>query len=312
MLWELAQLDPGTGIADEAGWTAWFEARYATLGVGELAAECLAELRVLGAVEASGPVALTPLGRAVLDDPTSVEALLATDIEHATVQADLTVIAPPGLHHDRAQRLEALALIESSAGVTVYRLDATRIAKAVQAGDPPEEIIGFLTSLAGGALPDVVTRLVRDSAEQAGRVRLVSATTVLVVTDPADLVTACSIKSAKLTAVSDTVAVSELAYDKVRAALDRKGLAPEVTIASTTTATPRSSVDSVAAYRQQLDTYRSLATRRRNEIIDHHIEHLEATIEALADPGARLAVPTALALTPTAAQQLESGEARAR
>ena len=53
---------------------------------------------------------------------------------------------------------------------------------------------------------------------------------MVVVSDPVDLVTACSVKAAKLRPISDTVAVSELAHPKVQAALERKGLVPEVVL----------------------------------------------------------------------------------
>ena len=146
------------------------------------------------------------------------------------MQADHTVIAPPDLRADVAAWLASIAVLESDAGAFIYRLDPHLLTVAVQAGKTPESILEFLTELSSVPLAANIEWLVRDAARRAGRIRLISAPTVVVVSDPVDLVTACSVKAAKLRPISDTVAVSET--PKVQAALERKGLVPEVVLGS--------------------------------------------------------------------------------
>lgn len=299
ILWELARLDIGEGFADEAEFANWFEYRYTPTGVREGATECLAELRHLGAVTSSTPIALTALGRAAFGGPADCEAALANATEHATVQADLSVIAPPDLRHDLVARLDTIAVLESEAGVAVYRLNAELITKAVHDGESAETIIEFLSALSPQPLPAVVTRLVSDGASKAGSIQVIEATTVLIVTDPADLVAACAIKSTKLTPVSATVAVSQLPHAKVQAALDRKGLVADVTSSAESTLTARSSVDSVAGLERQVAQYREMAKGRPNQMLNSHIRSLEARAAALADPKTRLIVTGPLALSPS-------------
>ena len=124
-------------------------------------------------------------------------------------------------------------MLESDAGAYIYRLDPHLLTLAVQAGKTPESILEFLTELSSVPLAANIEWLVRDAAQRAGRIRLIAAPTVVVVSDPVDLATACSVKAAKLRPISDTVAVSELAHTKVRAALERKGLVPEIVLGRT-------------------------------------------------------------------------------
>lgn len=121
-----------------------------------------------------------------------------------------------------------MAEVENQSGAVVSRLTLDRITTAVQRGESVETIVEFLTELSSVPLADTVVRLVHDAASRVGRIRIVHAPTVVAVNDPADLVAALAVKAAKLTRVTDTVAVSELPHAKVRAALDKQGLAPDV------------------------------------------------------------------------------------
>jgi len=296
VLWELSQLDPGWGFEDDGGFAAWIGDRYAGLGVAEAAEECLADLRRLGVVTESG-VGLTGLGRDVLTDPAGVATRAIGESVTAAVQADLTVIAPPDLRHDLAGDLDTIAALESASGALTYRLDPTRITRAIQAGDTADAIIERLGALATGQLPDTVVRLVRDAASRAGTVQVITAPTVVVVADPADLATACALKSLKLTRISDTIAITEVPAAKVRAALDKKGFTPEAVTA--TEAPVRSATSEAERLRAQAKSYRAVADRRPdNPYMSRHASIMEAQAAAMDDTDGRLAVKGPIALTP--------------
>lgn len=314
VLWELSRLDPGHGYRGDEAFCGWLHFQNAPMGHSDLACQCLADLRALGVVEAAGPAALTSVGRSVLDDPASLDDLTSTDTTAAYVQADLTVVAPPDLHHDLATRVATIADIEGDSGAVVSRLSLDRITRAVQSGETAESLVDFLTELSSVPLPDTVVRLVHDAAARAGRVRVISAPTVVVVTDPVDLATAVSVKAAKLTEVSPTVAVSELPYARVRAALDRKGLAPELVVGSTidTTQPRRSSSDVARTAELEAQRYREMAKRSSNTHLERHADSLAARAKLVADVDARLAVSGPLAVTQQLVDRLDTGKSEKR
>jgi len=232
VLWELANLEPAAGWTNPDQFAEWVAHHYAPEGDKAEALEAVDDLRHLGVIASSGPAGLTELGAAALRDPVAAADIEVGGSTQAIVQADHTVIAPPDLRADVAAWLASIAVLESDAGAFIYRLDPHLLTVAVQAGKTPESILEFLTELSSVPLAANIEWLVRDAAGRAGRIRLISAPTVVVVSDPVDLVTACSVKAAKLRPISDTVAVSELAHPKVQAALERKGLVPEVVLGS--------------------------------------------------------------------------------
>jgi hypothetical protein len=199
-----------------------------------MAAAALFELRALGVATSDGPVALTDLGRAALKDPASVDGLEFGSSSAVIVQADHTVIGPPDLDPSVAAELVAICEVESEAGAFIYRLDPQRITRAVQGGRSVEEILAFLHAVSSVPVPEPVTWMVRDAAARANRVKVVSAATVVVVTDPADLTTACAIKSIRLVRIADNVAITHVAHAKVQSALDAKGLSPELLLGDVT------------------------------------------------------------------------------
>lgn len=309
LLWELSGLAAATGFRDEGALAAWMAHRYGPIAVEAPVAECIAELRSIGAVTADGPVGLTRLGRAALDDPATVGDVVGAQADSAIVQADLTVIAPPDLRHDLALRLGAIADVESDSGAVVYRLSPERITKAVQAGDTAADIIEFLTALSSVPLTDTVERLVSDAAARAGRVRVIAATTVVIVTDVADLATACSVKSAKLTAVSDTVAVSDLVASKVTAALENKGLAPHAVV-DTAVRSRRSSEAEAAEALERAAAMRA-STGSMSDYLKRHADQIEQQARAAADVEKRLRVSGPLAVTPRlVAQHFETNRSK--
>ncbi|MFN0089398.1 MAG: helicase-associated domain-containing protein, partial [Acidimicrobiales bacterium] len=302
VIWELLALPEGCGYADREQFANWFADRYASLGRPDAALECLADLEALGVI-GPGPAALTPLGRRVLDDPAAA-AEAGSGASGAYVQADLTVVAPPDLRHDLLARLDAIARLENASGALTYRLDATRITQAVQRGQRADEVLGLLAELASAPLPDTVTRLVRDAAARAGAVQVLRAATVVVVRDPQDLVAACSLKALRLTPVSDTVAVTDVALAKVHAALERKGLTPE-TLAGGAAASARSSADEAACAAARAAELRTLSAGRSHRAFERHAEELEAQAAALTDVAGRLRASGPLTVTPTLLERLE-------
>lgn len=304
VLWELGRLTRGQGwVADEVA-AAWIEHRHGWMSVAEAVLECLRDLRALGVVTASGPTALTELGRLALDDP---KAVLGADLGGATtavVQADESVVCPPDLDPDVLVRLGRIARLESDAGARIFRLDDTLVTKAVQRGDTSEQILEFLAELSSVPLPDTVRRLVTDAAAQADRVRIVEASSVVVVSDPVDLVTACKLKSAKLMPVSETVAVSTLPAAKLREILDRKGLAPTVASTGEGSVSPRTAADDAAELEQRARQQREFAERHHHTGLAASARRLEDQAREARDLPSKFAVRGPIAVTPALLERL--------
>jgi hypothetical protein len=302
VLWELAALRPELGWADDEEAARWIEHRHATIGVAGAVTETLADLRRLGVVSATGPAGLTELGRLALHDPAALADADFGSAGSAIVQADHTIVCPPDLAPDLLARLEQIARLESDSGARVFRLDGPLITAAVQHGASAEELTAFLESLSSVPLADTVRRLVDDAAARADRVRVVSAATVVVVTDPTDLVTACKIASAKLVGLTPTVAVSSLPADKVRTALARKGLAP-LAVSSGAEVTARRSSDDADRYEQSAEHHQELGRRYRSSSYTQEAERLRAAAAAARDPASKLTVAGPIAATPTLIQE---------
>lgn len=298
VLWELGALAPDEGWADDAEVARWLEHRYAPVGLEPAVLDTLADLRTLGLASTHGPLGLTEIGRLALTDPSAVERAEFAAADRAIVQADETVVGPPDLDADLVARLSLLATLESDAGARIFRLDEGLIIRAVQGGETAEDIVTFLTELSSVPLPDTVRTLVTDCARRAERVRIVTATTVVIADDPADLALACKTKAAKLTAVTDTVAVSTLPAGKLRPILDRKGLAPLLVTPTGDGVTPRRSSEDAGALERQAEQHRRFAERHGVDHVARYAEVLEAEAKAARDPGAKLVVRGPLAVTP--------------
>ena len=182
--------------------------------------------RALGLVPAQGPVGLTTLARALLEGPEALAAALPPPRAEFTVQADLSVVAPPDLAPDIAGQLERYAELESAAGARLYRLSERRIGAALDAGDTASDILDFLGEHTTAALAQNVEYLVRDCERRHGRLRAGACVSYLRSEDPAALSGALAVKAAKLRLLAPTVAVSSLPRAKVVAALRAKGLMP--------------------------------------------------------------------------------------
>ena len=155
------------------------------------------------------------------------------------IQPDHTVIVDPGVDVDALTRLGKIANLESDAGVRVYRLDPARMAVALANGDDADALLGFLADGARVPLPEVVEHLVRDAARRPGGLVIGAAGTWLTCEDPVLLAKAVAVKTAKLTRVAPTTAVSPLAEHKVSAALQAKGLVLTAAVAAAAPATAK-------------------------------------------------------------------------
>ncbi len=186
----------------------------------------IAELAMLGLVTETGPVGLTSLARILLTDPASLAELLPEHDVNIVVQTDLTVVAPPALDPTIRSRLDQLCTVESSGSVTVLRLDRGRIAAALAAGETSAALLEFLHTHSSVPVPAVVARMLSDVERQRGGLTVLSATTVVTAHDVLGLAAAVKVKTARLTLIAPTVAISDLSLAKVLSALRAKGLAP--------------------------------------------------------------------------------------
>lgn len=196
------------------------------LGVGGDAKRFIGELQVLGLIPDSGPVGLTALARVLITDPAALEEHLGAQSDTFVVQADLTVIAPPTLDPTVRARLDQLCTIESSGSVTVLRLDRTRIAAELAAGNTAALLTEFLHAHSSVPVAAVVDQTILDTERQRGGLTVSTAATVVTADDVLGLAAAVKVKAARLTLIAPTVAISDLPLAKVVAALRAKGLAP--------------------------------------------------------------------------------------
>jgi len=303
LMWELLSLEPDVGFADGEQVERWIEDRYEPVGAANAVRSCLADLVALGLITGDGePIALTALGRLALTDSDQVVSATFGSADEAVVQADHTIVAPPDLNPDVAARLVRIADIESDGGAQVYRLSESLVTTAVQNGDNPDEICRFLEQLSPVPIPDTVRRLVEDAAKRVGKVKVMAATTVVVTTDPADLITACAVKVAKLEAVAPTVAITNVAAAKVRAALERRGLAPDVIVGTDDAPEVRRSSDEAAALEARAKVARDAAERSDHAGFQQHARRLTEEASLASDPSARMKVTGPLTLTPDLAR----------
>lgn len=290
VLHELLALPVEMAWSDRRLVAVWLEHRYAPVADTDEFRAALDELAALGLIE-TDVVAMTALGRMALLDPAAARSSDLGEADAFIVQPDFTVIEPPDLAPDVVAELSSYAVVESTAGAHIYRLDEALITRAIQRGTEVEKVIHFLESASSVELPEVVERFVNDAARRADRFGLHSAATVLVTSDPVDLADAVAVKAAKLTRIADTVAMSTLAPDKVRAALGKRRIQANIVgAADERPAAKRSAerADAVAARAAQLAEH---AERSGHEYFRAHVAQLERQAERLRNPSSRFRVP---------------------
>ncbi|MGW7491664.1 helicase-associated domain-containing protein [Streptomyces sp. NPDC054786] len=217
---------PFTNSPEEAGACPWWEDLlraadwHRPLAVtrqpmaGERAAHTLHEAAYLGLV-AHGT--LTPLGRALLADPRSLDEplaeLLPPLLEQAHFQADLTAVVPGRPAAALAGLLAAAADRESEGHAVTWRFTPHSVRRALAAGHSAETLLEDLArASATGTLPQPLGYLVQDAARSHGRMRVLPA--------------ACCIRS------DDEALVEELAAHRALRDLGLRAIAPTVLVSS--------------------------------------------------------------------------------
>jgi hypothetical protein len=221
----LADLPEGEGLAVDD-----LTARLVFDNVGLMAPaivnQLVNEARVLGLVPGDGPVGLTPSGRMLLAGIQALETMTGGGPRQFTVQPDHTIIAPPDLDAEVIADLERFTSLESEAGALIYRITTEDTVRALDSGWTADEILEFLAEGSSVPVAQNVARTITDAADRHGRITVGSSATWVTCDDSVLLANAVAVKSAKLVAVSPTLAVSELPREKVLVALRARGLAP--------------------------------------------------------------------------------------
>lgn len=220
----LTSLEPGTGVEELTlthlcGWR--YPEALGTDGAGSI----VQVLRLLDLVPADGAVGLTTMARALLEGGVAgAEQILGPAAQQVVIQADHSVIAPPGLAPRVATELAAVAELQSDAGAQIWRITPQRIGQAMAEGWSREEIVALLNRVSRVTPPPNVLVTVDDVAARHGRLRAGTVGSYVRCEDPVDLSGAAAVAAAKLRVLSPTVAVSPLTRTKLIAALRAKGL----------------------------------------------------------------------------------------
>ncbi|HUG83776.1 MAG TPA: helicase-associated domain-containing protein [Euzebya sp.] len=220
----LMTLEEGTGV-DADTLTQLCAWRYPESLGPDGAGAIIQAMRLLDLVPPGGAVGLTRSARALLTGGVAaVEQVMGPAADQVIIQADHSVIAPPGLVPAVAAELGAIAEMESDAGAQIWRITAAKVGQAMADGRTREEIVAFLHQASSVLPPANVLVTIDDVADRHGRLRAGTIGSYLRTEDPVDLASAAAVSAAKLRVLSPTVAVSVLARDKVIAALRAKGL----------------------------------------------------------------------------------------
>ncbi|MFG2140537.1 helicase-associated domain-containing protein [Streptomyces sp. NPDC048650] len=197
----------------------------------ERAARTLQEAAFLGLV-AHGT--LTPLGRALLADPWSLDAplrdLLPPLLEQAHFQADLTAVVPGRPAVALAGLLAAAADRESEGHAVTWRFSPASVRRALDTGRSADTLLDDLAvASATGTLPQPLGYLIRDTARSHGRMRVLPAACCIRSDDEAlvrELAAHRALRDLGLRAIAPTVLVSGLPPAATLAALRAAGYAP--------------------------------------------------------------------------------------
>lgn len=234
----LAGLPVGSGV--DAGSVAraliWQRPRWAgRLQPGPLG-DVLDEAHSLGFV---GRGALSSPGRLLLDGDTAAAQAMAkalpAPIDHFLVQADLTVVVPGPLQRELADRLSAVASVESAGAAMVYRVSEQSIRYALDTGHTVGELHSLFERHSKTPVPQSLTYLIDDVARRHGQLRVGMAASFIRCEDPsllAQAVSAPTMAVLDMRTLAPTVAVSQAPISTVLAALRSAGFAPAAEDAS--------------------------------------------------------------------------------
>jgi hypothetical protein len=239
----LSSGDGGPAVADAVAWARPIPC--AILDLPSYATDAIwAEATALGLI---GRGALSPLGRALTDDPdtssghsradTRLAALTAAAtafLQDATVeaifQADLTVVVAGTPAAAVANLLDSVADRESRGAAATWRCSPASVRRAFDAGQSADTILDGLRSIAiGGTLPQPLEYLIADVARRHGTLRARTVGSVLRADDPALLAEIAATKSLsvlRLTILAPTVLASAQPLERTLTALRAAGYAP--------------------------------------------------------------------------------------
>jgi hypothetical protein len=222
----LAEFGPGRGLL-AADLTIVLGERHQMIFSATVVTSLLAQCRTLGLVPPTGPVGLSSSARTLLASRDSLERAVAAGAEQTfVVQPDHSVVAGPTLDPDVQATLVRVAELESDAGARVYRITEAQTTRALDSGMSVDEILGFLHANSRAGVSANVERTIRDSAARHGRLQVGTAASFVTSDDAALLARALTVKSAKLTPVNATTAISPLTEAKLLSVLRTRGLAP--------------------------------------------------------------------------------------
>jgi hypothetical protein len=230
----LADLPAGAGVnAGEASRAMiWRRPRWAVRLQPDPVRDLLAEAHAVGLV-GRGAIA-TAARRLLAGDPpdAAVAAMtraLPEPIDHFLLQADLTVVVPGPLERDLAERLAAVATVESAGAAMVYRISEQSIRRALDTGRTAGELHALFERHSKTPVPQGLTYLIDDVARRHGQLRVGMASSFVRCEDPALLAQAVAVPAAEqleLRLLAPTVAVSQAPIAEVLAALRGAGFAP--------------------------------------------------------------------------------------
>jgi len=136
----------------------------------------LAQADLLG-VTAAG--SLTALGRVLVGPTATPEMILAVAhgllpkaTEEFLAQADLTLVVPGPPSPSLKGLLNLIADVESTGGAVVYRVTPSSVARILETGRSPQEVLAELASRSATPLPQPLEYLVNDVARRHGMVRV--------------------------------------------------------------------------------------------------------------------------------------------
>ena len=234
LLGMLADLPRGSGVdaTRAAAALLWRRPRWAARLQPKPVEALLTEADAVGAVGRGGlpsPIRLLLDGAGEDAVIAAMDKALPTPIDHFLLQADLTVVVPGPLERDLAERLSAVATVESAGAAMVYRISEASIRRALDTGCTASELHALFERHSRTPVPQGLTYLIDDVARRHGQLRVGMAASFVRCEDPALLaqaVAAPAMAGVEMRTLAPTVAVSVAPIGDVLAGLRAAGFAP--------------------------------------------------------------------------------------
>src|ERR1700687_6358809 len=130
------------------------------------------------------------------DVAAAMDKVLPDPIDHFLLQADLTVGVPGPRERDLAERLAAVATVESAGAAMVYRISEQSIRRALDTGRTAGELHALFERHSRTPIPQGLTYLIDDVARRHGQLRVGMASSFVRCEDPALLAQAVAVPAA--------------------------------------------------------------------------------------------------------------------